>query len=89
MLAAIYQKQFEKDIKKAKKRGHDMAKLKHIILKLLEEKSLPTKNRNHKLKGNFKGYWECHIGPDWLLIYKKVPNAIIFVRTGTHADLFK
>ena len=89
MLVAIYQRRFEKDIKKAKKRGYDMKKLKHIILKLLEEESLSVKNRNHKLKGEFEGYWECHIEPDWLIIYKKTSEAIIFVRTGTHADLFR
>ena len=89
MLTPIYQKQFDKDVKKAKKRGNNMNKLKTIILKLLEEKPLPAKNRNHKLKGEFKDYWECHIEPDWLLIYKKIPKAIIFVRIGTHADLFK
>lgn len=89
MLVPIYQKQFEKDVKKAKKRGKDIDKLKFVILKLLEGKTLSIKNRNHKLKGALEGYWECHIEPDWLLIYKKTLEAIIFVRTGTHADLFK
>jgi mRNA interferase YafQ len=89
MLTPIYQKRFEKDVKKAKKRSLNMHKLKSIIVKLLEEEPLPTKNRNHKLKGEFEGYWECHIEPDWLLIYKKTPVAIILVRTGTHADLFR
>ena len=89
MLTPIYHKQFAKDIKKAKKRGNNMLKLKTIILKILEEEPLPAKNRNHKLKGDFEGYWECHIEPDWLLIYKKTPEAIILVRTGTHADLFR
>jgi mRNA interferase YafQ len=49
---------------------------------------LPIKNRNHKLKGNFKDYWECHIEPDWLLIYKLTSTEVILARTGTHADLF-
>jgi len=89
MLPPIYHKQFEKDAKKAKKRGNNMPKLKAIILKLLEEEPLPAKNRNHKLKGEFECYLECHIEPDWLLIYKKTPEAIILVRTGTHADLFR
>ena len=88
MLTPIYQKRFEKDIKKVKKRGLNIQKLKSVIVKLLEEEPLPTKNRNHKLKGEFKDYWECHIEPDWLLIYKKTTVAIILVRTGTHADLF-
>ncbi|MFC1843076.1 type II toxin-antitoxin system YafQ family toxin [Candidatus Dependentiae bacterium] len=89
MLVAIYQKRFEKDVRKAKKRSNDMDKLKNIILKILEGESLPEKNRNHKLKGKFEGYWECHIEPDWLLIYKKTSETIIFVRTGTHTDLFR
>ena len=89
MLTPIYQKRFEKDIKKATKRHLDMEKIKFVILKLLKEEPLPEKNRNHKLKGEFEGYLECHIEPDWLLIYKKTNTSIIFVRTGTHADLFK
>ena len=89
MLTPVYQKRFEKDIRKAKKRGKNMPKLKSIILSLLKEEPLPAKNRNHKLKGEFEGYWECHIEPDWLLIYKKTSEAIILVRTGTHSDLFK
>lgn len=84
----MYQKQFEKDIAMSKKRGKDMYKLKVIINLLLEEISLPLKNRNHKLKGEFNDYWECHIEPDWLLMYKKTKTEIIFFRTGTHSDLF-
>ena len=89
MLVPIYQKRFEKDVRQAKKRGNNMRKLKSIILQLLEEKPLPVKSRNHKLKGEFEGYWECHIEPDWLLIYKKTSEAIILVRTGSHSDLFR
>ncbi|MGZ3633220.1 MAG: type II toxin-antitoxin system YafQ family toxin [Parachlamydiaceae bacterium] len=47
------------------------------------------KHRNHRLIGNFKGRWECHIEPDWLLVYLKTPTEIIFERTDSHADLFK
>ncbi len=88
MLMPIYEKRFLKEIQKAQKRGKDMQKLKDIIELLLNEKSLPIKNRNHKLKGNFKDYWECHIEPDWLLIYKLTSTEVILARTGTHADLF-
>ena len=88
MLKTIFQRQFEKDIKKIKKRGKYIEKLKNIIKLLIEKKSLPAKNLNHKLKGNFKDYWECHIESDWLLIYKKMKTQIIFVRTETHSDLF-
>ena len=88
MLRPVYQKKFEKEVKKAKKRGNDMKKLKTVITQLLNEKPLLTKNHNHKLKGKFEGCWECHVGPDWILIYKKTSTEIIFIRTGTHADLF-
>ncbi len=72
----------------SQKRGKDLGDLKSIVKLLLEEISLPPQNRNHKLKGEFKDYWECHIESDWLLIYKKTKTEIIFVRTGTHSDLF-
>lgn len=88
MLRSIYERRFKKDIETAQKRGKEMSKLKEIIELLLKNKPLPPKNRNHKLQGDFKGYWECHIEPDWLLIYKKTSTEIVLVRTGTHADLF-
>jgi mRNA interferase YafQ len=56
---------------------------------LAEEKILPPNNRDHALRGNYVSRRECHIEPDWLLIYKKESNTIIFERTGTHSDLFK
>ncbi len=82
------QKQFEKDLVKAKKRGKDMEKIENIIAQLINSHPLPVKNREHKLQGNFKDFWECHIEPDWLLIYKKTATEIILIRTGTHSDLF-
>lgn len=88
MLRPVYIRQFTKDIKIMQKRDKNMVKLKGIINLLLNELQLPIKNHNHKLKSNFKNYWECHIEPDWLLIYKKTATEIIFVRTGTHSDLF-
>lgn len=87
-MKAIYEKQFEKDLKKTKKRNTDLVKLKKIIIFLLANKKLPTKYLNHKLKGNFKYFWECHIESDWLLIYKKTTSEIILVRMGSHSDLF-
>ena len=65
-----------------------MEKIKPILTNLINEVPLAPKHQNHKLKGNFVGYWECHITPDWLLIYKKDKERIYFVRTGTHSDLF-
>lgn len=88
MLIPIYHRTFEKEIEKAKKRGLDISKLKSIIEILAQEKPLDPKHRNHRLKGEFVGHWECHIEPDWLLIYKKDKTHIYFARTGTHSDLF-
>lgn len=88
MLKPVYERSFEKNLKLSKRRGFDIEKLKLLMKDLIEEKPLKDKHKNHKLKGNFVGYWECHINPDWLLIYKKDSEKIYFVRTGTHSDLF-
>lgn len=81
---------FERDYKKIKKRGYDLTLLKKVITLLSEGTPLPKKYREHTLKGNYKGYTECHILPDWLLIYKieKEVMIISLARTGTHSDLF-
>lgn len=89
MLKISTTKQFEKDVLRAKKRGQDIKKLIAVIEKLEQNIDLPPKNRNHKLKGNYADRWECHINPDWLLIYKKTKKEIRLERTGSHADLFK
>lgn len=88
MLNPVYTRQFERDIKLSKKRGKKLEKIKEIITFLVERKLLPEKNRDHKLSGSFSHCRECHIEPDWLLIYKVDGEDIIFVRTGTHSDLF-
>jgi len=82
------QKTFEKDAKKMKKRGKDLSKLKIILNILSEEKQIPERYRNRKLVGNYRSYWELHIEPDWLLIYKKTKTTLILERTGSHSDLF-
>lgn len=90
MLRAITTNQFEKDIKLSKKRGKDLLKIFNIMQLLLNEEKLPLKNRDHSLTGNYTNRRECHIEPDWLLIYKLAcDDTIIFERTGTHSDLFK
>lgn len=71
MLEKVYQCQFIRDLKKSEKQDKDLSKLKVIIELLLQEQPLPQKNKNHKLHGEFVGHWECHIEPDWLLIYRK------------------
>lgn len=88
MLQPSYTKQFERDVKRLKKRKKNTDKLKIILGDLITEKSLAPKHRDHALLGAYKGRRECHIEPDWLLIYKLEPSRIIFERTGTHADLF-
>lgn len=82
--------QLKKDYKLAMKRGLDISLLEDIIAKLALGESLPEKNRDHALSGNWNGYRECHILPDWLLIYKLEDNILILTlaRTGTHSNLF-
>lgn len=82
---------FKKEYKKAQKQGLDAGLLKNIITLLANGEKLPAENRDHPLSGDWKGYRECHIQPDWLLIYK-VQNDILVItlaRTGTHSDLIK
>ena len=81
--------QFKKDYKLAEKQGLDLNKLKEIITLLADGYPLPPKNKDHQLKGNYKGYRECHIEPDWLLIYKIQNDMLILtlVRTGSHNKL--
>lgn len=89
MLNPIYTKQFAKDINKIKKQGKDTSKLRLVMEKLISREKLEVKYRDHKLIGNFDSRRECHIEPDWLLIYKIDGNDIIFERTGSHSNLFK
>jgi mRNA interferase YafQ len=90
MLKLSYTNQFNRDLKKVQKRGKKISKLNEIVSFLQNEKALSERHRNHKLSGNYADHWECHIEPDWLLIYLRNSKAreITLVRTGTHADLF-
>jgi mRNA interferase YafQ len=91
MLQVEYTSKFKRDLKLVKKRKKDIASLHQIMKQIEHEKPLAAKLRDHALTGNWKSYRELHIEPDWLLIYKLPPkeNIVIFVRTGTHADLFE
>ncbi|MFC1839749.1 type II toxin-antitoxin system YafQ family toxin [Thermodesulfobacteriota bacterium] len=89
MLTPIYTRQFERDIKRIKKRQKKIEKLKIILRSLIEEEKLDSIHRDHKLIGNWFGRRECHIESDWLLIYKIENDCITFERTGSHSDLFK
>ncbi|MEG1834952.1 MAG: type II toxin-antitoxin system YafQ family toxin [Oscillospiraceae bacterium] len=89
MLKPEYTNRFKHDLKLCEKRNCNINDLKSIIRLLVEEKTLPEKNKDHNLSGIYMNYRECHIAPDWLLIYKCVEgDVIIFVRTGSHSDLF-
>ena len=91
MRTPFHARQFQKDVKRLQKSGkRDMAKLKHVIRALIEETPLDKSYLDHPLKGYFKGRRECHIAPDWLVVYKldDEESVIIFERTGSHADLF-
>jgi len=88
MLTPSYTNQFEKDLFLAKKRNKKIEKLKILMIKLINEDELPIKYKDHPLVGNYAHRRECHIEPDWLLLYKKEGSQIIFERTGTHSDLF-
>lgn len=82
--------QFRKDYKRIKKRGYNLSLLQDVLETLCEEKSLDAKYKDHALLGAYKGFRECHIQPDWLLIYTTDKDKLILVaaRTGSHADLF-
>lgn len=83
--------QFKKDYKQMKKRGADMSLINHLIEQLEEKGQVPMSNKPHLLVGNYKGIWECHVAPDWLLLYDKTDSIklIRLIRTGTHSDIFK
>lgn len=88
MLRPEHTNQFGRDVERARRRGKDLTKLHAIMEMLLEQRPLDPRHHDHKLKGRWVGYRECHIEPDWLPIYKLLPDVILFVRTGTHQDLF-
>lgn len=81
---------FKKEFRKAQKRGKNVERLRRLMQSLVNEDPIPSRHRDHALTGNYKGRRECHIEPDWLLVYKVDLKAreIIFERTGTHSDLF-
>lgn len=82
--------QFKKDFKLAKKRGLKMELLREVITALAMGEPLPEKNKDHALTGNWIGHRECHILPDWLLVYRLEDEVLVLTltRTGTHSDLF-
>ncbi len=83
-------KRFEKDVKRCKKRGFPMEKLKEVVRLLEENGVLPQSYKSHKLSGKYDNLWECHLMPDWLLVWQQNDNEFIMllISTGTHSDLF-
>ena len=88
MLNIEPKKQYIKSLKLCHKRGYDLRKLEKIIDSLAQNIPLPAKCRPHKLVGNRAGEWECHIEPDWLLVYRMDETTLTLLDTGTHSDLF-
>lgn len=82
--------QFKKDYKRAMKRGLKIELLEKVVELLAMGEALPEKNRDHELSGNWVGHRECHIQPDWLLVYRIEDDVLVLTlaRTGTHSDLF-
>lgn len=90
MYSLRYSKRFDKALKKCYKRGLNVEKLRQAINILAETGSLPQKYRPHKLSGTYQGTWECHIEPDWLLVWEQNDTelTLLMIDTGTHSDIF-
>lgn len=90
MLTIKYQTAFKKDYKRIKKRGYDTRLLEKVIGLLADGQSLPKEYKDHALSGDYSGCRECHIAPDWLLVYEVIEQDLLLylMRTGTHSDLF-
>jgi mRNA interferase YafQ len=80
---------FERDLRRIQKQGKDLGKLEAIVNVLQAQEPLPARCHPHPLRGNWAGHWDCHIEPDWLLLYKLTEEELILVRTGSHAELFQ
>jgi mRNA interferase YafQ len=86
----VYQTAFKKDYKRLKKRGYDLRRLAQVLEILAAGQPLPAEYRDHVLLGDYAGCHECHIAPDWLLVYEIVEQELLLycTRTGTHSDIF-
>jgi mRNA interferase YafQ len=89
MKQIIQSGRFKRDFKRVLKRGYDAKKLQAVLELLAADKPLPERCRPHKLVGDYVGLWECHIEPDWLLVYDLSDDLVVLTATGSHADLFK
>jgi mRNA interferase YafQ len=81
--------QFRQDVQRMEKRGKDLHKLKRVLEALVNEAELPAQLRDHVLVGQYRGTRECHLEPDWLLVYELTETEVVLIRTGSHSDLFR
>jgi mRNA interferase YafQ len=89
-MRAIFQTtQFKKDIKRIKKRGKNLNKLKQLVSAIANNEALQERHRDHALSGNWSGSRDCHIEPDWILLYRVDEENLFLERTGSHSDLFR
>lgn len=90
MLRIVPSNKFKKDLKLAVKRGYDIKLLENVVNRLANEEPLDQKYKDHTLSGDYSGFRECHITPDWLLVYQVINDELVLFlsRTGTHSDLF-
>ena len=88
MLTPVLSKRFLKDVELARKRGWDLSKLTAVLDSLIDETPLPDRCHDHQLKGDWQGFRDAHIAPDWLLIYAVLGGELHLARTGSHADVF-
>jgi mRNA interferase YafQ len=89
MRRILYTAQFRKDFKRIAKQGREVEKLKTVITKLAKGDTLEEKYKDHALHGKYSQARDCHVGPDWILIYAIVEDELRLIRTGSHAELFK
>ncbi len=88
MLTPVWSGRFKRDVRRAKKRGKDTDQLRAVLSLLIEQKPLPASYNDHPLRGDWSGFRDLHIEPDWLLLYRVQGDELQLARTGTHADLF-
>jgi mRNA interferase YafQ len=88
MLVPVSSNKFKKDVELARKRGWDLSKLTVVLDSLINEEPLPDRCHDHQLKGDWQGFRDAHIAPDWLLIYAIENGELLLARTGTHSDIF-
>ncbi len=89
MKAVFQTSQFKKDFKRIKKRGKDLSKLKEVVSIIAKSEVLEERYRDHSLSGKWSGSRDCHIEPDWILIYRVDDENLFLERTGSHSELFK